>query len=143
MSRANADTLRLRREAAPEGLRGWGIGGGFSLQVARIKEFGILGTSLRDIEFLVGGSDIGMPLIGANLPDIADLDIDLARGKLRMMKAQGKDCDRASMAYWAKTTSFSAYTYSPSSLSDNHNEKCSLAFTKLKCEENIKSAPPS
>jgi predicted aspartyl protease len=102
MSKANADALQLRREAAPFGLRGSGIGGDFSLQVARIKEFGILGTSLRDIEFLVGGSDIGMPLIGANLLDFADLDIDLARGKLRMMKAQGRDCDRASMAYWAK-----------------------------------------
>jgi predicted aspartyl protease len=106
MSKANADTLQLRREAPPFELRGIGIGGSFSLQLTKIKEFGVLGQNLRNIEFLVGGSDLGMPLIGANLLDLADLDIDLAHGKLRMMKPEGRGCDRLAMAYWTKGGDF-------------------------------------
>ena len=106
MSKANADALQLKREPAPFGLRGMGIGGSFSLELAKIKDFGILGSSLRNVEFLVGGSDFGMGLIGANLLDVADLDIDLAQGKLRMMKPQGRDCDRMSMAYWTQGGAF-------------------------------------
>lgn len=106
MSKANADALQLRREAVPFGLRGQGIGGSFSLELAKIKDFEILGASLHGIEFLVGGSDTGMPLIGANLLDFADLDIDLAQGKLRMMRPQGGDCDKFSMAYWVKDGNF-------------------------------------
>lgn len=104
MSRANATDLKLRESMLPFGLRGSGIGGSFSIELARIKDFGILGATLHNIEFLVGGSDSGMGFLGASFLDIVDLDIDLAHGKLHLMKPSG--CGARPMAYWATDGNF-------------------------------------
>ena len=69
MSRANAASLGLKLRPLPEEVRIGGIGGDTRAQYARVKEFGILGTTLSNIEFIVGGSDTGYGLIGANLLD--------------------------------------------------------------------------
>jgi predicted aspartyl protease/tetratricopeptide (TPR) repeat protein len=100
MSHADAETLGLKARALPLGIRFGGVGGAFTAQHTRIKEFGILGTTLRDVEFIVGGSDTGHGLIGANLLDIADLEIDLAHGKMALFKPVG--CDKSELAYWSK-----------------------------------------
>lgn len=100
MSRANADDMRLKQTPLPEGFRGSGIGGSFGIEMTRVRDFGILGVTFHDAVFLVGGSDIGMGLIGASFLDFADLDIDLAQGKLHLMKPSG--CGRRPMAYWTK-----------------------------------------
>lgn len=104
MSRANAADLKLRLSMLPFGMRGSGIGGSFGIELARIKDFGILGATLHNIEFLVGGSDMGTGLMGASFLDLADLDIDLAHGKLHLMKPSG--CGARPMAYWATDGNF-------------------------------------
>jgi len=100
MSNANASSLGLKLELAPFGFRVNGVGGSASVQQAHVKQFGILGTTLENIDFIVGGSDAGHGLLGANLLDVADLEIDLAHGKLTLFKAD--HCDKASLAYWVK-----------------------------------------
>lgn len=100
MSRANADALGLKLTPAPFGFRMGGIGGLADAEVARIKDFGILDTDLHNVDFLVGGSDAGEASLGANLLDFADLEIDLAHGKVTLFKPDG--CRRSALAYWVK-----------------------------------------
>ncbi|HET6553564.1 MAG TPA: aspartyl protease family protein [Dyella sp.] len=100
MSSANAASLGLKLQPAPFGFRLSGIGGSASVQQAHVKAFGILGTTLDNVDFIVGGTDAGTGLLGANLLDLADLEMDLSHGKLTLFKAE--HCDNASLAYWAK-----------------------------------------
>ncbi|MGC1549114.1 MAG: aspartyl protease family protein [Rhodanobacter sp.] len=100
MSNANASSLGLKLRSLPFGFRISGIGGTADAQYTRVKEFGILDSTLSNVEFIVGGSDPGYGLLGANLLDSDDLDIDLAHGKLTLFKVD--HCDKASLAYWVK-----------------------------------------
>lgn len=100
MSKANAAALGLKLEPAPFGYRIRGIGGEASIEQTHVKEFGILDTSFQKVDFIVGGTDAGDGLLGANLLDLADLELDLAHGKVTLMKAE--HCDKTSLAYWAK-----------------------------------------
>jgi predicted aspartyl protease/tetratricopeptide (TPR) repeat protein len=100
MSAANASALGLKLQPLPFGFRVSGIGGSASAQQTRVKEFGILDTTLKNVDFVVGGTDTGEGLIGANLLDFADLELDLAHGKVTLFKAD--HCDKASLAYWVK-----------------------------------------
>ncbi|RAO78369.1 hypothetical protein CA260_06585 [Dyella jiangningensis] len=100
MSSANASVLGLPLQPAPFGYRITGVGGEATVQQTHVKEFGILDTTLKNIAFIVGGTDTGEGLLGANLLDLADLEIDLAHGKLTLFKAE--HCEKASLAYWVK-----------------------------------------
>jgi len=100
MSSANASSLGLKLQPAPFGYRISGVGGAASIQQAHVKEFGILGTTLKNVDFIVGGTDMGNGVLGANLLDFADLEIDLAHGKLTLFKVD--HCDKESLAYWVK-----------------------------------------
>ncbi|OOG41580.1 hypothetical protein B0E51_07870 [Rhodanobacter sp. C05] len=100
MSKANASSLGLKLEPAPLGYRITGIGGTANVEQAHVKEFGILGTTFKNVDFIVGGTDTGDGLLGANLLDFGDMEIDLAHGKLTLFKAD--HCDKASLAYWVK-----------------------------------------
>ena len=100
MSRANALSLGLNLRPAPFGFRIGGIGGTAGVQFTQVKDFGILDTTLHNIAFIVGGTDAGHGLLGANLLDLADLEIDLAHGKLTLFSAIG--CEKHSLAYWSK-----------------------------------------
>jgi clan AA aspartic protease (TIGR02281 family) len=100
MSSANASALGLKLQPLPFGFRLRGIGGSANAQQAHVKEFGILDTTLKNVDFIVGGSDAGDGLLGANLLDFADLEIDLAHGKMTLFKAD--HCDNSSLAYWVK-----------------------------------------
>ncbi len=113
MSSANASSLGLKLEPAPFGFRISGIGGVANIQQAHVKEFGILDTTLKNVDFIVGGTDIGDGLLGANLLDFADLEIDLAQGKLTLFKAD--HCDKASLAYWVKDGSYNVADIEPAS----------------------------
>lgn len=99
MSNATASSLELKLRAMPFGFYINGIGGAADAQYTRVKEFGILGTTLKNIDFLVGGSDAGYGLLGGNLLDFADLEIDMAHGKLSLFKVDG--CDKHALAYWS------------------------------------------
>ncbi len=106
MSQSTAGGLGLARQPAPPGLVAKGMGGVFNVTVATVKELGILGGSIPNVEFFVGGSDTGMPLLGSNILNAVDLDLDLAQGKLRLMKPVG--CEKLSMAYWVTGGSYRA-----------------------------------
>ena len=100
MSRANADALGLKVFPAPFGFRMGGIGGSAVAEVTRIKDLGILDTDLHHIDFVVGGSDAGQAWLGANLLDFADIEIDLAQGRVTLFKPEG--CRKSALAYWVK-----------------------------------------
>ena len=100
MSRANALSLGLDLRAAPFGMRMGGVGGATDVEFAEVREFGILDTTLKKIGFIVGGTDMGYGLLGANLLDAADLEVDLAHGKLTLFKPE--HCNKLALAYWTK-----------------------------------------
>lgn len=100
LSRADALSLGLQLQPAPFGLQVAGVGGSAYVQLTRVNDFGILGTTIKHVLFIVGGTDIGHGLLGANLLDAADLEIDLANGKTTLFKPS--DCKKDSLAYWTK-----------------------------------------
>jgi tetratricopeptide (TPR) repeat protein len=112
MSAASAASFGLTTKPMPFGFRIGGIGGITGAQQARVKEFGFLDSTLKNIDFLVGGTDVGNGLIGANLLDLLDLEIDLAHGKLTLFKPQ--QCGKASLAYWAKDGAYDVVDTQPS-----------------------------
>ena len=102
MSSAAAAQFNLRLRFAPVGFRVTGVGGSTSAQIATVKEFTLAGRQLHDIEFLVGGSEVGsgtIGLLGQNFLEKWDVEYDLAKGVIRLMKAE--DCNHAMLAYWA------------------------------------------
>ncbi|MEO7052503.1 MAG: aspartyl protease family protein [Rhodanobacter sp.] len=111
MSRANALALGLQLRPAPFGYRVSGVGGSADVQFAEVKEFGILDTTLKHIGFIVGGTDTGYGLLGANLLDVADLEVDLAHGKLTLFKPQ--HCSKLALAYWVKSTGYNVADIEP------------------------------
>lgn len=100
MSQANADALGLKLQMAPPGFYISGVGGEAGANLATVRDFGILDSTLHDVMFVVGGSDVGMGLLGANLLLVDDLDLDLANGKATILKPN-MSCQKVSMAYWA------------------------------------------
>lgn len=81
------------------GLKIQGIGGSAEAQVATVKEFGFAGVPLKNMEFVVGGSDVGTAgLVGQNFLERFDVEYDLAQGAIRLF--QTENCDKAQMAYW-------------------------------------------
>ncbi len=99
MSKAKATELALPLKPMPEGIIVTGVGGSANVQVATIRAFGIADANLKNIEFLVGGSDSGNGLIGLNLLDIYDTEYDLANGMVDFIRA--KNCGGANLAHWA------------------------------------------
>lgn len=112
MSDATASSLGLKLRALPSWFRIHGIGGAANAQYTRVKAFGMLGTTLKNIDFIVGGTDPGYGLLGANLLDFADLEIDMAHGKVSLFKAEG--CAQRPLAYWATGTHYFMADLDPS-----------------------------
>ncbi|MFK2891757.1 aspartyl protease family protein [Dyella flagellata] len=100
MSKAAATSLGLRTRALPDGVRIGGIGGSSDASYTDVKEFGVLDSTLHKVDFIVGGSDAGHGLLGANLLDAVDLELDLANGKATLFEED--HCDKTSLAYWTK-----------------------------------------
>ncbi|RUL72253.1 tetratricopeptide repeat protein [Dyella choica] len=99
MPKSTALSLGLKLRNLPFGFRISGVGGTADAQFTDVKELGVLDTTLRKIDFIVGGTDIGYGLLGANLLDMADLEMDLAHGKLTLFESD--HCKKASLAYWS------------------------------------------
>jgi predicted aspartyl protease len=100
MPKAKAVELGLPLEAMPAGFRVNGIGGSFTPQLARVRDFGVLGVTLHNTEFVVGGSDAGNGFLGANFLGIWDTEFDLAKGAVNLFKESG--CNSTVMAYWGQ-----------------------------------------
>ena len=98
MAKATAASLGLKLRGFPFDFRIGGIGGSTDAEYTVVKEFGVLDTTLHNIDFMVGGTDAGYGWLGANLLDAADLELDLAHGKATLFKAE--HCKKVAMAYW-------------------------------------------
>jgi tetratricopeptide (TPR) repeat protein len=99
ISSATAAEYKLKLSPGPYGLTVVGIGGSTEVQMATVKDFNLVGVDIKNVEFLVGGSDIGSAgLLGQNLLEKFDVEYDLANGVIRLFKSE--NCDGANMAYW-------------------------------------------
>jgi tetratricopeptide (TPR) repeat protein len=96
---ATAAEYQLKLYPAPMGLYVKGIGGAADVSVARIKEFTIVGAKIKNLEFLVGGSEVGHAgLMGQNLLSHWDVEYDLGKGVIKLFQTDG--CSNTLMAYW-------------------------------------------
>lgn len=100
MSKSTVSSLGLSLQPVPGGFHMSSAEGNWAVHSTRVKDFGLLGTTYHDVEFLVGGSDMGYGMLGANLLDVSDMEIDLAHGKLSLFSSEG--CGDSPLAYWAK-----------------------------------------
>jgi len=99
MSTATAAQFNLKLKRAPFGLTVQGIGGSVSPEVATVKEFGIAGALIHNVDFLVGGSEVGGEgLIGQNFLEQWDVEYDFSKGAVRLFKPDG--CKKYRLAYW-------------------------------------------
>ncbi len=103
ISPASASELKLETRFAPFGFYMTGVGGGKAdVAVATVKTFTLAGVPLKNVEFLVGGSEIGtgsVGLLGQNVLHLGDVEYDLANGVVRLLRPI--DCRKTVLAYWA------------------------------------------
>jgi len=99
ISGATAAEYGLKLSPAPFGLHVQGIGGYADMSVTTVKDFGLIGITVHNVKFLVGGSEVGgSGLLGQNLLQKFDVEYDLAHGAIRLFKTDG--CSKALLAYW-------------------------------------------
>lgn len=99
MPKAKALELGLPLTDLPYGFYLVGVGGTASAELTTVKSLGIVGNELKNVQFLVGGSDAGNGLIGRNILGIADTEFDLANGSVKLVNAH--NCAKSALAYWA------------------------------------------
>lgn len=101
MSPSGAAEAGLKLQAMPPGFMMGGVGGTFHPSYTTVKTFTLAGVDIPKVEFLVGGTEFGsVGLLGQNVLAVADTEIDLAHGMIRLMRSKG--CARANLAYWVK-----------------------------------------
>jgi tetratricopeptide (TPR) repeat protein/predicted aspartyl protease len=101
MTSAAAGEFNLKTVLAPYGLTVRGIGGTTVPSVATVKVFTIANVDIHNVDFLVGGSEVGIGtvgLLGQNFLEKWDVEYDLAKGMIRLMKDTG--CSKNMLAYW-------------------------------------------
>jgi tetratricopeptide (TPR) repeat protein len=106
LSPASAAEFNLNSYPAPFGFFVRGTGGSASVSVAKVKVFTLAGVPIHNVEFLVGGGDSGggsVGLLGQNVFRIGDVEYDLAKGAIRLIREEG--CKNVNLAYWVKGTS--------------------------------------
>jgi predicted aspartyl protease/Tfp pilus assembly protein PilF len=103
MSSATAAEYNLKLRPAPFGFRIMGVGGSADADITTVKEFTIVGITVKNVEFLVGGSEVAAyeGLLGQNLLERFDVEYDLASGAIRLFHTEG--CEHALLAYWLKS----------------------------------------
>ena len=100
ISGAMAAEYNLKLTPAPLGLRVTGVGGSTNTELTIVKSFGLIGITLHNVEFLVGGSDAaGSGFLGQNLLEKFDDEYDLVHGAIRLFHTDG--CAKSILAYWA------------------------------------------
>ena len=103
LSRATATQLQLPLRALPMGVQVRGVTGDIEMQRTRVEKVGLLGATLPNVEFLVGGNEIGAGIngiIGRNFLSLSDTEYDLAHGAVMLSFPKG-DCDDGHYAHWA------------------------------------------
>jgi len=100
ISPGTAQELGLALEPSPVQLRGIGGAAGRTY-VTHVKSLDLAGIPLHDIEFIVGGSEMGGGgLLGQNVLGIGDVEYDLGHGAIRLMRSKGCSANN-NLAYWA------------------------------------------
>jgi clan AA aspartic protease (TIGR02281 family) len=117
MAKSTATSLGLSLQPVPGGLHMSGPQGNWAAHATRVQDFDLLGPTLHDVEFLVGGSDMGYGMLGANMLDASDMELDLARGKLLLFTSDG--CGDSPLAYWV--TGHDYYVAKMEALEDPHD----------------------
>lgn len=106
LSPASASALKLKTHFGPFGFYMQGVGGGRAdVSIATVKTFTLAGVPLKNVDFLVGGTDFGsgsVGLLGQNVLHIADVEYDLGNGVVRLMRPM--DCRNTLLAYWANAS---------------------------------------
>ena len=100
---STATQLGLRLRHLPEGFRVEGYAGAVEARMTRVDKVGLRGHELRDVEFIVGGNELGSGIggiLGRNFLSMADTEYDLAHGVVRLMFPKG-ECEKTNFAYWA------------------------------------------
>lgn len=103
LSPSTATQLQLPLRMLPHGMRIEGYTGRIDAKLTRVKTMGLVGAHLSDIEFLVGGNELGagiMGVLGRNILSMADTEYDLAHGAVRLSFPKG-ECGKTSFAHWA------------------------------------------
>jgi len=100
----SAAEFHLRLRPAPTNIRVTGLGGSAEVTATTVAEFTLGGVSARNVDFFVGGGEMGsdaVGVLGQNVLGLADTEYDLANGVIRLMRSQG--CGDYSLAYWTTT----------------------------------------
>ncbi|MBW8846396.1 MAG: retroviral-like aspartic protease family protein [Burkholderiales bacterium] len=100
---STATQLGLPLQRLPFGMRIEGWAGAVDAKMTKVDKVGLLGSEIRNVEFIVGGNELGsgiMGVLGRNFLSMADTEYDLAHGIVRLMFPKG-DCDKVVFAYWA------------------------------------------
>jgi tetratricopeptide (TPR) repeat protein/predicted aspartyl protease len=121
LSPGSAAQLKLKLAPVPFGFGLQGVGGDVAPSLTTVKDFTLVGVTLHDVQFLVGGSEMGhgtAGMLGQNLWANFDVDYDLANGVIRLLRP--KDCGNASLAYWASGAAQSVIDIEPSRVASFH-----------------------
>jgi len=117
----SAEQYQLRLTPAPFGLTIEGIGGSTRPAIATVGTFNLANSSLRNLEFVVGGGEVGAAgLIGQNILRLADVEYDLANGVIRLWRP--KDCGEDRLLYWPHSQGYSVMKIDWFSRSEPHTE---------------------
>ena len=104
VSRAAAEQFKLKTRPVPYGLTLRGFGGStITPSLATAKTFNLAGISISNVDFLVGGNEVGsgsIGVLGQNFLEKWDVEYDLSKGMVRLLKDE--DCGNAVLAYWLK-----------------------------------------
>jgi tetratricopeptide (TPR) repeat protein len=103
LTEAAAAQLKLRLRSMPGRVAVAGLGGKVDTSMTTVERLELLGGSVPDVDFIVGGTEPGggaMGIIGRNILSLADTEYDLAHGVIRLV-FPNEDCADANMAYWA------------------------------------------
>ena len=103
------DTILYRSTAEHLGLKWksggratlYGVGGSTTLGEARLKDFSVAGATIHDFDIPVAGrihDPTAQGVLGARFLLQADVEFDLAHGKVRFLKP--KDCSGDQVLYW-------------------------------------------
>lgn len=141
MADAKAQELGLRSEPLPQGFYISGVGGNSAAELATIKSFSIAGQDLRNIRFLVGGSDVGNGVIGRNILGIADTEFDLAHGSVKLI--QPHNCGDGALAYWAAGKTFFTVPLLSGSNPNSRAFRLDVSINGARIEAELDSGAPT
>ncbi len=118
---AGAAEYKLHTRPAPPLLQLVGVGGAARTSVATVQVLTLANAPLHDVDFLVGGGEVGagaVGVLGQNILRLADAEYDFANGVVRLWRAES--CRKAMLAYWVTSQPYSAIKIAWTSASQPH-----------------------